>query len=52
MDFITSGLSPESALRAHLLQGAAYMRLCVMGLILLLALRFAPRGLIPEPVRR
>ncbi len=52
MDFLTSGLSPESALRAHLLQGAAYMRLCVMGLILLLALRFSPRGLIPDPVRR
>lgn len=52
MDFVTSGLSPESALRAHLLQGAAYMRLCVMGLILLLVLRFAPRGLIPDPVRR
>ncbi len=52
MEFVTSGLPPESALRDHLLQGAAYMRLCVMGLILLLALRFAPRGLIPDTVRR
>jgi branched-chain amino acid transport system permease protein len=34
--------------RAHLLDSAAYMRLFTMGLILLLVLRFAPKGLIPE----
>jgi branched-chain amino acid transport system permease protein len=35
-------------LKAHLLESAAHMRLLTMGLILLLVLRFSPRGLIPE----
>jgi branched-chain amino acid transport system permease protein len=48
MDVVTSGLSTDSALRAHLLDSAAHMRLVVMGVILLLTLRFRPRGLLPE----
>lgn len=48
MDVITSGMAEDSGLRAHLLESAAHMRLITMGLILLLVLRFSPRGLIPE----
>ncbi|OED40715.1 branched-chain amino acid ABC transporter permease [Chromatiales bacterium (ex Bugula neritina AB1)] len=48
MDVLTSGMDSESALRAHLLESAAHMRLMTMGLILLLTLRFSPRGLLPE----
>jgi len=48
---ITSGMAEDSALRLHLLDSAAYMRLLTMGLVLLLVLRFAPRGLIPEVKR-
>jgi branched-chain amino acid transport system permease protein len=48
MDTITSGMAEDSGLRAHLLESAAHMRLVTMGLILLLALRFRPRGLLPE----
>lgn len=48
MDFITSGLAEDSGLREHLLKSAAHMRLMMMGLILLLVLRFTPKGLIPE----
>ncbi|MEM7242633.1 MAG: branched-chain amino acid ABC transporter permease [Pseudomonadota bacterium] len=48
MDVITSGLPEGSSLRDHLLKSAAHMRLMTMGVILLLVLRFAPRGLIPE----
>jgi len=48
MDFLTSGMAPDSALRAHLIESAAHMRLMAMGAILLLVLRFTPRGLIPE----
>lgn len=48
MELITSGLNEDSALRAHLLESAAHMRLMTMGLILLLVLRFSPKGLIPE----
>lgn len=48
MNVLTSGMAPESVLKAHLLESAAHMRLMTMGLILLLTLRFSPRGLIPE----
>lgn len=48
MSVITSGMAEESWLRGHLIDSAAHMRLLTMGLILLLVLRFAPRGLIPE----
>ena len=52
MDVITSGMDADSTLKAHLIESAAHMRLMTMGLILLLALRFSPRGLIPEKVGR
>lgn len=48
MEVVTVGMSPESPLRKHLLESAAHMRLMVMGLILLLTLRFRPRGILPE----
>jgi branched-chain amino acid transport system permease protein len=41
-------MADDSPLRAHLIDSAAHMRLMVMGLILILVLRFAPQGLIPE----
>ena len=39
---------PDGALKAHLLDSAQHMRLLTMGLVLLLVMRFAPRGLLPE----
>ncbi|MFT4717278.1 MAG: branched-chain amino acid transport system permease protein [Paracoccaceae bacterium] len=48
MGVITSGLDESNWLRLHLIDSAAHMRLLTMGVILLLVLRFAPRGLIPE----
>jgi branched-chain amino acid transport system permease protein len=48
MELVTSGMPEGSALRAHLIESAAHMRLFTMGLVLLLVLRFSPRGLIPE----
>jgi branched-chain amino acid transport system permease protein len=48
MQIVTSGMAEGSWLREHLLDSAAYMRLFTMGLVLLLVLRFSPRGLIPE----
>lgn len=48
MQLITSPMAEGSALKAHLLGSVAHMRLLTMGLILLLVLRFSPRGLIPE----
>jgi len=51
MDVITSGMAEDSPLRIHLLASAAHMRLMTMGVILLLVLRFTPKGLIPEEKR-
>ena len=51
MELITSPLASDNPVRNHLLQSAAHMRLVVMGLVLLVVLRFAPRGLIPEERR-
>ena len=48
MNLITAGMADGSALKEHLIESAAHMRLLTMGLILLLVLRFSPRGLIPE----
>ncbi len=48
MDVISSPLPEGSALKEHLLDSAAHMRLMTMGIVLLLVLRFSPRGLIPE----
>ncbi|MEL7127577.1 MAG: branched-chain amino acid ABC transporter permease [Pseudomonadota bacterium] len=48
MQLITAGMADGFWLREHLLDSAAHMRLLTMGLVLLLVLRFSPRGLIPE----
>jgi len=47
MGGIVSGLA-EGPLKAHLVDSAQHMRLLTLGVILLLVLRFSPRGLIPE----
>ncbi|MEZ5772498.1 MAG: branched-chain amino acid ABC transporter permease [Defluviimonas denitrificans] len=47
MQLVTYGMA-DGALKRHLLDSAAHMRLLTMGLVLLLVLRFSPRGLIPE----
>ncbi|MDA0220634.1 MAG: branched-chain amino acid ABC transporter permease [Proteobacteria bacterium] len=51
MDMATAGMGADSPLRAHLIESAPHMRLFVMGLILLLVLRFSPRGLLPAQTR-
>ena len=48
MQIMTSGMAEDNVLRLHLLESVAHMRLLTMGLILILVLRFAPKGLIPE----
>jgi branched-chain amino acid transport system permease protein len=51
IDTLTMGLDPAHWLKQHLLENAAHTRLITMGLVLLLTLRFAPKGLIPESKR-
>ncbi|MFV1496353.1 branched-chain amino acid ABC transporter permease [Phaeobacter sp. JH20_02] len=48
IETLTAGMADTNALKVHLLESASHMRLLTMGLILLLVLRFSPRGLIPE----
>ena len=47
MGLIVSGMA-DGWLKDHLIDAAPHMRLLTLGVILLLVLRFSPRGLIPE----
>ena len=51
IELITIFLSDQNEMKLYLLNHAAYMRLLLMGLILILALRFFPRGIIEEEKR-
>lgn len=51
MNLITSTMEPDNPLRLHLLESAAHIRLMAMGVIMIVVLRFAPQGLIPEKRR-
>ena len=48
VEFVTSPLSETNSLRVHLINNAAHMRYIMMGLLLLLVLRFSPKGIFPE----
>ena len=48
VELITSPLSETNPLRTQLITNAAHMRYMMMGLLLLLVLRFAPKGIFPE----
>ncbi|MEM6762292.1 MAG: branched-chain amino acid ABC transporter permease [Pseudomonadota bacterium] len=48
----TLWMGDDSPVRQHLIDNAAQMRLAVMGIVLLVVLRFAPRGIIPEADRQ
>ncbi|MCA0043822.1 branched-chain amino acid ABC transporter permease [Celeribacter litoreus] len=45
---LTAGLEDGSPIKSGLLDRLAYMRYLTMGIILLVVLRFSPRGLLPE----
>ncbi len=51
INLFTSGLDPQNAIRLHLLDSVPYFRYLLMGLVLLLILRYRPKGIIPEKVR-
>ena len=50
--FITSGLDYGDPIKTHLVASAPHLRLFIMGAILLITLRFMPRGVIPEKIIR
>ena len=51
IELITFFLSDQNEMKLYLLNHAAYMRLLLMGLVLILALRFFPKGIIEEEKR-
>ena len=51
VEIMTAGMDENNPLKMHLIDNAIFTRLMTMGLVLLLTLRFAPRGLIPEVKR-
>ena len=48
---IGANMGPDTPLYRHLQDIAAPFRLFTMGLVLLIVMRFSPRGLLPEKVR-
>ena len=52
MDQLTSWMDGSSPIRLHLMETAQHMRVFIMGLVLLLVMRFHPEGLLPEVVKR
>ncbi|MEM6440961.1 MAG: branched-chain amino acid ABC transporter permease [Pseudomonadota bacterium] len=51
MGVLAAPFPAGSDIAAHLRESAPHMRMVFMGLILLLVMRFSPRGLLPERVR-
>lgn len=52
VDALTAAMASDDPIRARLIEGAAHVRPILMGTILLLVMRFSPRGVIPETVGR
>jgi len=52
IDFGTAWMGDGSDLRAHLMANASHMRLIIMGVVLLMVMRFSPKGLLPETNRQ
>ncbi len=51
INLLTSGLEETNALRIHLINSIPYFRLLVMGLALLLVMRYRPKGILPEKIK-
>jgi len=51
IDGLTGWMDVSSPIRVHLIETAQHMRLIVMGLVLLLVMRFHPEGILPEVVK-
>lgn len=51
IDASTNWMDPASPVRLHLMDSAQHMRLFMMGMVLLLVMRFNPGGILPEVTR-
>jgi len=52
INLLTSSLEETNALRLHLVNSIPYFRLLVMGIALLLVMRYRPKGILPEKINR
>ena len=52
INFFTSGLAETNALKIHLIESIPYFRFLMMGIGLLLIMRYKPKGIIPERIRK
>jgi len=50
INIFTSGLAETNALRLHLIESVPYFRFLMMGLGLLLIMRYRPKGILPEKI--
>jgi len=51
ISFFTSGLEEANALRMHLIDSIPYFRYLMMGIGLLLIMRYRPEGILPEKIK-
>jgi len=50
INFFTSGLAETNAFKAHLIESVPYFRFLMMGIGLLLIMRYKPKGILPEKI--
>ena len=50
INFFTAGISETNTLKAHLIESVPYFRFLMMGLGLLLIMRYRPKGILPEKI--
>ena len=50
INFFTSGLAENNAFKLQLIESVPYFRFLMMGLGLLLIMRYRPKGILPEKI--
>lgn len=50
INFFTAGLPDSNVIKAHLIESVPYFRFLLMGIGLLLIMRYRPRGILPEKI--
>jgi len=50
INFFAAGIPETNTLKAHLIESVPYFRFLMMGLGLLLIMRFRPKGILPEKI--
>ena len=50
INFFTSGMAETNSFKAHLIESVPYFRFLMMGIGLLLIMRYRPRGILPEKI--